>query len=181
MKYRKIPLVIFAALAASLALADDFKTIGGKEYKEVTVARVEPDGIIVKTKSGISKLYFAELPKEVQERFHYDPQTATAYAASQAAIYEADAKQQEEARHRQDEVDAQKNAMIAKQQAANDRAQALQDRELVREQQKALRQGRPRPEHTPKYTTVLHQLPVARPRPTPHTSKNRVQSSTLPR
>jgi hypothetical protein len=28
---------------ASIALADDFKTIDGKEYKDVKVSRVEPD------------------------------------------------------------------------------------------------------------------------------------------
>jgi hypothetical protein len=66
-------------------LADDFKTIDGKEYKDATVTRVEADGIVVKSRSGISKLYFGELPKEVQQRFHYDSQTATAYAAEQAA------------------------------------------------------------------------------------------------
>jgi hypothetical protein len=56
-------------LSASLALADDFKTIAGKEYKNVTVSRVEADGIVIKGKSGISKVYFVELPKDVQERF----------------------------------------------------------------------------------------------------------------
>jgi len=50
---------------ASIALADDFKTTDGKEYKNVTVKRVEPDGIVLSSKSGISKVYFTELPKEV--------------------------------------------------------------------------------------------------------------------
>src|SRR5437899_11878311 len=110
MKYWQIPLVILAALSASLALADDFKTIDGKEYKDATVTRVEPDGIVVKMKSGISKLYFVELPKEVQERFHYDVQKATAYSAGQAANYEVYQKQQEEARRRQEDADAQNKA-----------------------------------------------------------------------
>lgn len=57
---------------ASIALADDFKTINGKEYKDATVSRVEPDGIVVKTKSGITKIYFVELPRDVQLRFGYD-------------------------------------------------------------------------------------------------------------
>ncbi len=69
---------------ASVALADDFKTIDGKEYKNVTVSRVEPDGIVLRTKSGISKVYFVELPKEVQERFHYDAEKAARYSAEQA-------------------------------------------------------------------------------------------------
>src|SRR5947207_16010806 len=70
---------------ASIALADDFKTIDGKEYKKVKVSRIEPDGIVLKTKTGISKLYFTELPKEVQDRFHYDPAKAAAQAAQQNA------------------------------------------------------------------------------------------------
>ena len=53
----------------------DFKTTDGKEYKNAKLSRVEPDGIVLRTKSGISKLYFTELPKEVQERFHYVEQT----------------------------------------------------------------------------------------------------------
>ena len=69
MNYWKATVAILAALAASLALADDFKTINGKEYKNVTVSRVEADGIVLKGKSGISKVYFVELPKDVQERF----------------------------------------------------------------------------------------------------------------
>ena len=77
-KYCQAALAIAAALSASLALADDFKTINGKEYKNATVSHVEPDGIVLKTKSGISKIYFTELPKDVQERFHYDPEKAAA-------------------------------------------------------------------------------------------------------
>src|SRR6266571_2317888 len=68
----------------SIAFADDFKTIEGKEYKDVTVSRVEPDGVVLRTKSGISKVYFVELPKEVQERFHYNAAIASAYSAHQA-------------------------------------------------------------------------------------------------
>jgi hypothetical protein len=65
-KYWKTTLAALAALSASLALADDFKTIDGKEYKNVTVSRVEPDGIMLKSKSEISKVYFVKLPKAVQ-------------------------------------------------------------------------------------------------------------------
>ncbi len=70
------PFLIVVVCFASIALADDFKTIDGKEYKNVTVSRVEPDGITVKnTKAGvIVKLYFTELPKDVQQRFNYDPE-----------------------------------------------------------------------------------------------------------
>jgi hypothetical protein len=59
-KQWKATLAVLATLLASIALADDFKTINGKEYKDVTVSRVEPDGIVVKTESGISKVYFTD-------------------------------------------------------------------------------------------------------------------------
>jgi len=68
-KYWQHTVATFASLLASIALAEDFQTIQGKEYKDVTVSRVEPDGIVLTTKTGISKVYFVELPKEVQERF----------------------------------------------------------------------------------------------------------------
>jgi hypothetical protein len=63
--------LILAVLFASLALSEDFKTVSGKVYKDATVSRVEADGIELKTKTGISKVYFTELPQEVQERFHW--------------------------------------------------------------------------------------------------------------
>jgi hypothetical protein len=66
-------LAILAVLSASLGLAEDFKTIKGKVYKDATINRVEADGIVIKTKTGISKVYFIELPKDVQERFHPRP------------------------------------------------------------------------------------------------------------
>jgi hypothetical protein len=62
-------LLSLAVLSTSLALTDDFKTINGKEYKHATVIRVEPDGVVLKTKSGIVKVYFVELPHAIRERF----------------------------------------------------------------------------------------------------------------
>jgi hypothetical protein len=64
---------IVAVLSATLALAEDFKTINGKMYKDATISPVEADGIMLRTKTGISKVYFVELPRDVQERFHYNP------------------------------------------------------------------------------------------------------------
>ena len=76
-------LAMFAALLPSIVLAEDFKTINGKEYKDAEVTRVEADGIVIKTKTGISKIYFVELPKDVQERFHYGSATPTGKAVTQ--------------------------------------------------------------------------------------------------
>jgi hypothetical protein len=74
-------LAILAVLSASLALAEDFKTIQGKVYKDATISRVDADGIVLRTKTGISKVYFIELPKDVQERFHPRPSPTKTVAA----------------------------------------------------------------------------------------------------
>jgi hypothetical protein len=121
-----VTVLIFSVTAA--ALSDDFKTVNGKEFRDATITRVEPDGIVVKTKSGMSKVYFTELPKEVQERFHYDPQKASAYSAEQAANYAAYQDQQAEAQRQREEAAAKNNAILAQQQAAKNRTQTLQDR-----------------------------------------------------
>ena len=84
MNPQRATIVILAALFASLALAEDFTTIKGKEYKDVTVSRVEPDGIVLTTKTGISKVYFVELPEDVRERFL--PSTPKVTAAQQGLI-----------------------------------------------------------------------------------------------
>ena len=74
-------LAILAVLSASLALAEDFKTIQGKVYKDATISRVDADGIVLRTKTGISKVYFIELPEDVQERFHPRPSPTRTVAA----------------------------------------------------------------------------------------------------
>ena len=126
----------------SAAFAEDFKTVNGKEYKDAAVTRVDPDGIVVKTKSGITKVYFVELPKDVQERFHYDSAKATSYSAEQAANYTAYQKQQDETQRQQQAADAKNNAALAQQQAAASRTQALQTRygELQKQEDDLLRQ-----------------------------------------
>jgi hypothetical protein len=83
MNPQKATIVILATLFVSLALAEDFKTVSGKIYKDATISHVEADGIVLRTKAGISKVYFAELPKDVQERFHYGSATPTGKAVTQ--------------------------------------------------------------------------------------------------
>jgi len=58
MNYRAATIAILPLLSASLALAEDFKTVSGRIYKDATISRVETDGIVLKTKTGISKVYF---------------------------------------------------------------------------------------------------------------------------
>src|SRR5437660_4413175 len=97
----KCLLVFLLGFLSRGLFAEDFKTIHGKEYKNVTVSRVEPDGIVLTSSSGISKVYFTELPKEVQERFHYDAAKAAPYSAGQNTNLEQFDKQQQGAKSKQ--------------------------------------------------------------------------------
>ena len=136
---------LFIILLLSLAVAafsEDFTTVNGREYKNATVTRVEPDGVVVKTNSGITKIYFTDLPKDVQEHFHYDTGKAASYSAEQAATYSAYQKQQEQVRRERQDADAKNNAVVAAQQAATNRMQGLQTRyaELQKQEDDLLRQ-----------------------------------------
>jgi hypothetical protein len=139
MNPQKTTIAILAALTVSLALADDFKTNSGKEYKNATVTQVEADGIVIKTKGGISKLYFTELPKDVQERFHYDPaQAAAAQAAAVRQTQELNqfnsqqeelAKQQKAANAKQYQQGVEQNAIYKNVQSLTDQLSILQQQE----------------------------------------------------
>jgi hypothetical protein len=85
MKRWKTTLAVSAALSASLALADDIKTNNGKEYKNATVSRVEPDGIMVKFSGGLVKIPFTDLSEELKQRYHYNSEEARKFAADNAA------------------------------------------------------------------------------------------------
>jgi hypothetical protein len=100
--YLQTTLAILAALSVSMALAEDFKTTKGKEYKDATIMRVEGDGIVIRTKTGISKVYFPELPKDVQERFHYGQATPIPTQRESEPIKEAkqDGRRQTDKGHR---------------------------------------------------------------------------------
>ncbi len=120
----------------SLTFADDFKTLAGKEYKNVTVSRVEPDGIVLTGKAGISKVYFTELPKDVQERFGYDSQKAGDYSAQQSAGFEQVRKQQEEASRQKAQASQKENQSRAQQASRQNDLRTLQSRyeELQRQE-----------------------------------------------
>jgi hypothetical protein len=65
-----IAVLLWTLTLAPLALmAEDFSLSDGREYKGVSVTRVEPDGIVVITQDGVEKLPFTLLPKEVQDAY----------------------------------------------------------------------------------------------------------------
>ncbi len=94
-------LLIAQLFLAAVVYADDFKLRDGTEYKHVNILRVEPDGIMVETKAGIVKLFFADLPNDVQEKYHYDPKKAEAFRFRLDAARDAAAEELAGARQRQ--------------------------------------------------------------------------------
>lgn len=54
-------------------------------YAKYEIKRVEPDGITYVTASGLSKVYFPDLPKAVQAQYGYDPAKAKAYRDAQVS------------------------------------------------------------------------------------------------
>jgi hypothetical protein len=107
MKTVKI-LMLLPVCVTSIALADDFKTTDGKEYKNAAVSRVEPDGIMIRFSGGLVKIPFTELPKEDQERFHYDPKSAVAAQAAEMAAIQQTNQQTEESNKQRKETEQQK-------------------------------------------------------------------------
>jgi hypothetical protein len=85
MNPQRMTIAVLITSFASLALADDIKTVSGKEYKNATVSRVEPDGLMVKFSGGLVKIPFTDLSKELQQLYHYDPEASQKYAADVAA------------------------------------------------------------------------------------------------
>jgi hypothetical protein len=138
MKHRSATLAILAMLSTSLALADDFKTNDGKEYKSATVTRVETDGIVVRTKGGICKLYFTELPKEVQERFHYDPEKAAAAQAAAVQQAEESRTHAEKLKKQQRDANRERQRQWAEQETKQRNLQALVDRLAELQQQEEI-------------------------------------------
>jgi hypothetical protein len=132
-----LPLSLFL-VAIQFVCADDFKTVNGREYKNATVSRVEPDGITIKFKGGIVKLPFSELSKEVQEQFHYDPEKAAAVYASQlSAIEQARRREEIETARQQRQRERQQSASANS--AANsapsyEYVQGLIDRQMLLQQ-----------------------------------------------
>ena len=64
-----IPLTIaILALGLQFATAENVKTLTGQEYKEATITRAEPDGIVLMYSAGIVKIPFTELDPEWRKK-----------------------------------------------------------------------------------------------------------------
>lgn len=83
------PLICFL-LIISYAQALEFTTTDGDHYSG-EIKRVEPDGIVLATSDGISKVKFKKLPAEMAAKYGYDPAKEAAYQLELKALIKAQA------------------------------------------------------------------------------------------
>lgn len=96
-------------------MAYDRLDVGGKVYEQVTVRKVEPDGLSIMHAAGTKKLYFRDLPEEMRNAYGYDPaaaarhqeavRSAEAQAAAAERLAQADAQVEKSKRNLDDAVE----------------------------------------------------------------------------
>jgi len=82
---RALPLILLCLAAR----AEDLTTTEGKVYKEVTIRKVEPDGLAIMHAEGMAKVPFTKLSQEIQKKHGYDPEKAKEFAEKQEATRKA--------------------------------------------------------------------------------------------
>jgi len=101
MKTRNLKIFGAIALASGLivrAQSADITTTDGKTYRNVSLVRTEPDGLVIQYQPerpgiGMAKLNFRILPESLRSRYGYDP--------TKAATFEADTAQSAAERRQQ--------------------------------------------------------------------------------
>jgi hypothetical protein len=81
----KLSFVIFFSLCFC-SIAEDLTTLDNNTYHDIRVSRIEVDGIIALYSGGGGKIFFTNLPPDLQKRYGYDPAKAAALAARQEKI-----------------------------------------------------------------------------------------------
>ena len=73
-----LPVLVFAGRspAKEKVKFDDLLLSDGTTLKEAVVLKVEPDGLRLEHKEGVSKVKFEDLPEEVQKQFTFDREQA---------------------------------------------------------------------------------------------------------
>ena len=109
---RILPLLLLfpVLLAAEDEKLSELVTLDGKFYQDVTIRKIEPDGLSIVHKAGTAKVPFEKLPESMQEKYGYN---ADAAAAHRKQLAEA-----QRARESAEKAAREKQAKAAKTQAA---------------------------------------------------------------
>ncbi len=71
-----------AGSAASATLV--LREVSGREYRNARITGKEPDGLMVRHEGGVSKVLFVSLPKEIQDKYEFDPIEAEKFREARA-------------------------------------------------------------------------------------------------
>ena len=114
----------------------EFTILDGDKYTNVTVRKIEPDGLVVADSDGVRKLKFKNLPSDVGTKYGYDSARASQYQAVLIASAIAAQKQAEQINAAAASVQA---AKAAEQQQASVKEQrfAAWTQELARQREVA--------------------------------------------
>jgi hypothetical protein len=77
-------LLIFFSISAAVFAQEKLEqitTLEGKTYINCTITKVEPDGLRIMHDNGVGKLFFDNLPSELQIKYNYDPLKAQQFKA----------------------------------------------------------------------------------------------------
>jgi hypothetical protein len=130
-----ICLIVSVALANAENTKTNITTASGLVYTNVVVQRVEPDGITLMTRKGMTKIPFSGLTEDLQKQYNYNPSNAVAYAqkmsAAQANYSQAAAKTNAAAATKpKDEAESETtNSVAGDNTTRTDRKGALRSRE----------------------------------------------------
>lgn len=72
-------LIIWSAIGCGSSGAEELRTTDGRIFQEVTVTKVEPDGLSIRHSTGTAKLPVLSLPDDVRRQHGLDPDKAAAY------------------------------------------------------------------------------------------------------
>lgn len=110
-------LFCFAVLlfVAVVVKAEDLKTKDGTIYKDVKFYTVNPSGIDISYKKGeetfLTHVYFENLDKKIQEKFHYSPKRAAIYRHKLKVAHEEAVKKHAKWVKEQKEKDAKRHEL----------------------------------------------------------------------
>lgn len=125
-------------------------TLDGKSFEEVTVQKIQPDGLLVEFNLpgggfGTAKLKFRNLPASVRERYGYEPREAEAFEAALAKGEQAWAAQNEAWNERREVALAEQ---MAREERLRDKARSDEAFRLAAERARAEQQAPP-PQYSP--------------------------------
>jgi len=99
-------------------------TTDGIRFENVSVSRVEPDGLVLMGEAGIQKVPFEKLPTNVQKEYGYDPVKAVGFR-------ESETKKRAQSLQAIREANAAADARAAAEQTAWDKEEAKRQQEAV--------------------------------------------------